>query len=293
MRPCAVEDLQSVAAIANSRAGFRAVSEATVAHWLGRFGSDPERDFVVVVAPGERLAGYLRIFADPPFDEPIFMAGSGLDRRGLGTWLCRCAEARGAQMSRGAHGPVELLARVPEGCSSGASLLAARGYREARHLDLLVADSGELLHALGRSPDVKVTLERGRELEVYEILRESFRDHWGTSWPAYEAWRPEAGEAMFVAWRERRMIGALLVGSQTVEDPYCAQFIELGVPLEHRRDGVARALLRHGAKYALELDRERVGLFMDSESTTGARQLFYGLGFRSSPRFTYWSKRLR
>lgn len=295
-RPCREIDAPAVAAIANERCGFRALSDEMPVRWLSRPGNDAELDFVVVDAPDGSMAGYVRIYCDPPQDEPIFMGGvaAGYQGRGLGTSLCRYAEARAAQLTAETHDTVTLLGRAPSGCSDGGPLFQSLGYTEERHLLLLQADTNEVLRRLPTPTEFSITEGQTEDgPEVYRVLSESFVDHWGTSWPTYEAWAHDGGGVWLAAWSGETVVGVLVVAPHLVEDPDSAQFVELGVRPPWRRSGVSRALLRRGAELTLALGRPRVGLFMDGESTTGARQLFNALGFHAAPRFTYWSKQLR
>jgi ribosomal protein S18 acetylase RimI-like enzyme len=285
-----------VAAIANEQCGLRALSEEVPARWLSRPGSDAELDFVVVDAPDGSLAGYVRIHCDPPRNEPIFMGGvaAGHQARGLGTSLCRYVEARAAQLTAETHGTVTLLGRVASGCSDGDLLLKSLGYTEERHLLLLRAEASEVLRRLAAPTHFPITEARTEDgPEVYSVLSESFIDHWGTSWPTYETWAHDGRGVWLAARSGETIVGVLVVAPHLVEDPDSAQFVELGVRPPWRRHGVSRALLRRGIELVSVFGRRRVGLLMDGESTTGAKQLFDALGFHAAPRFTYWSKRLR
>jgi mycothiol synthase len=292
-RPCHEADLGAVAEIASAVAGVRSLSEESAARWLSRPGSEPELDFLVAEAGDGTVAAYVRIYCDPPRDEPIFMGGVALAHhgRGLGSAICSYAEARAAQMTLATSGEVVLLARVASGRSDTAQLFRSRGYIEARHLLLMRADPSQVLQRLPSPTDFRVAQARVEHArEVYDVLSASFADHWGTSWPTFGAWLHDADGVWLLAWDGPTVVGALVVAPCLVEDENSAQFVELGVLPTVRRGGVASALLRHGLNLVSDWGRTGVGLYMDGESTTGAKQVFNTLGFLAVPRVTYWSR---
>lgn len=295
LRTFAAHDGPAVAAIANSRSDAPVLTLDALLHWSERPGANRERDFVVASRTAGKVCGYARIYADPPFDEPIFMAGiaPGTDEP-LAEILCSYAEERARDLSKAAPDGGRLLARMPVGCGIAAGLLQRRGYREERHLLLLEADAAAVRAQLRDPPEIAIV--EGDEADLpraYETLRASFADHWGTSWPSYACWRHDLTGVPLIARSGSEVMGVLIVAPSFVERGDAAQFVELGVVPERRRDGVARALLRQGADWTLRHGRARICLYMDGESTTGAKEIFGALGFASSPRFTYWSKPVR
>lgn len=297
MRAFRASDSPAVAEIANACVGARVLASDAPLHWWERPGTDHQRDLVVIADRHERIRGYARIYADPPFDEPIVMAGiaaSGADEdERLGEILCCYAEERAIALTTAPHGGT-LLARAPTRCELAARLLKARGYREERHLLSLSASVDALLARLTDAPEMTIEQVGVADLpRAYETLAASFSDHWGTSWPTFAAWRHDLLDGVpLLASSGSEVLGVLVVASSFVEHRDSAQFVELGVVDRRRRSGVARALLRRGAEWALRQHRTRIGLYMDGESTTGATEMFRALGFLATPRFTYWSKRI-
>lgn len=116
---------------------------------------------------------------------------------------------------------------------------------------------------------------------VYELLEESFKEHFDHQPRSYQLWR-EAVSAddldwslVWIASLDGRDVGAMLARNNRATMGWVRS---LGVLKSARGRGIATFLLRTAfAEFAL-LGRDTVGLGVDTQNSTGAFQLYEGLG---------------
>jgi ribosomal protein S18 acetylase RimI-like enzyme len=126
-----------------------------------------------------------------------------------------------------------------------------------------------------------------RDVRV-RMLREEAA-HFGTRWEDaqrqppehWETWIAEAAagvtKTLVVAEEANRWVG--VAGSFTRIDRREVQLVSMWVDPKERGRGIARALIRAVAAWALERDRERVCLFVQ-ETNVAAQELYRSAGFR-------------
>jgi len=130
---------------------------------------------------------------------------------------------------------------------------------------------------------------------VYELLEESFKEHFDHQPRSYPLWR-EAVSADDLDWSlvwianlDGRDVGALLARNNRSTMGWVRS---IGVLKSARGRGIATLLLRTAfAEFAL-LGRDTVGLGVDTQNSTGAFQLYEGLGMTLHFAADNWEIRL-
>jgi mycothiol synthase len=126
--------------------------------------------------------------------------------------------------------------------------------------------------------------------EVYRVIYEAFRDHWGyievPFEEGYERWQHFAlAEEMyfdpdlwFLAMDGDQIAGISLCAPRTDDDPERGWVNTLGVRREYRRRGIALALLQHSFGTFYRLGKPRAGLGVDAQNLSGATRLYEKAG---------------
>jgi mycothiol synthase len=264
------------------------------------------REDTVLEAHGGALVGYLTAWGDdgPPFEmTQLAFVRPTLWGRGLSAWLLRHGEGRADAWAHRAEAAPRLV-RVARWAPNRAAgdLFRSLGYTYTRTFSTMRIE----LSGSPRSPEVPAGVDvRAFDVErdartVHAALREAFADHWGRALDAFDAWshdhldRETGFDAglWFVARVGDEVAGAVCGRPSSSESPDAASVDTLGVRGPWRRRGVARALLL--AAFA-EFQRRGIRaaeLVVDSESPTGATQLYEGVGMRVVRQSEFWEKSL-
>jgi mycothiol synthase len=284
------------------------VSVATVEWLLAPWnapGADRERDFAVVVAPDGCIAGYVSVESDPPYNE-VFGIGVVAMRdhgRGLGAALVAEAERR-AQRFVGLADPDRRVAMHMGSLADEprvSRLLSAHGYVEVRRFAAMRIDFDGPAAPPAAVEGIEIRgLARGEESAVHACLKDAFADHWGETWPTEETWlrrhidtKDFDPELWLLAWHGSELAGVLVGEPRSAEDPAFGYIADIGVRREHRRRGIAQALLRTSFGQFYGRGAQGVSLHVDTQSTTGATRLYESAGMTAQPRFATWEKELR
>jgi mycothiol synthase len=205
--------------------------------------------------------------------------------KGIGSHLLELVEKRADErIAEAAPGTeVTLDQTVGQLNPEAGSLLEAGGYSFVRRFWQMGID-------LSEDPPEPVwpegarleTLVPGNEHEVYEVLTDAFRDHWGFVEFPYDEWRAWMVEreafdpSLWLLVREGdRLLGASLL---RVRENGAGWVNVLGVAGEHRRRGLGLALLLQSLRELRRRGLERAGLDVDSENLTGATRLYERAG---------------
>lgn len=89
------------------------------------------------------------------------------------------------------------------------------------------------------------------------------------------------------------MAGFNLCRSMTPENPHIAWVDALGVRRSWRGRGLGLALLLHGFQVFYERGKKGMGLNVDSDSPTGATQLYLKAGMKPKMRIDVYDKIIR
>jgi ribosomal protein S18 acetylase RimI-like enzyme len=265
--------------------------------WASPF-LDLERDTIVAEAPDGSLAAYGFVLAQ---DASVQVRAVGWvhpkhSRRGLGSALVAQLEDRTARRVAPGH-TSPLRIDVPDGDEAASELLRGRGYRHVRSSWLmqrpLPADDLE-------RPDPPGFEFRAATFDdepaIHAVLERSFREHFGYEPTSFEDWRrwvrgsPGYDPALVVlAIAGQRPAG---VSVNFAADDGIGWIGDLGVVPEHRRRGIASALLVRSFAALTASGHHEARLGVDAENASGATRLYEAAGMRVRRGFDVYEKQL-
>jgi mycothiol synthase len=272
---------------------------------------DPERDMVVAEVDGDVVA-YARVFWLELVDggrsyENFGFVHPAWRRRGIGGALHRRNEARLREIAAehgGVGGPKWLGSEGVEADAGNIALLRGDGYEPVRYFYEMVAPTldGIEVPPMPAGIDLRpVTREQYRT--IWLASAEAFRDHWGENewtdedWTRFDA-DPDNADPRFwrVAWDGDQVAGAVLTTVPERENERHgrarAYVSMVSVRRPYRRRGLARALLAGSLVGAHEAGFTSASLGVDSDSPTGATDLYRSLGFVPERTFIAFRKPL-
>jgi mycothiol synthase len=249
---------------------------------------DLERDVWVVEDESEDVVAVAALRASQPVRMFGYVAVAPAHAgRGLGSLLLGLVEERANAC----------VAEVPSGSEftlnqdagplnpAASALLEANGYAHVRRFWEMGIELKESVPE-PRWPDgMRVeTLVPGGEREVYDVLTNAFRDHWGFVEYPFEEWRAWMVDRKtfdpslwFLVRDDSALVGASVC---SVREDTAGWVNILGVDRVHRRLGLGTALLRHSFREFRSRGLARAGLGVDSENLTGATRLYERAGMR-------------
>jgi GNAT superfamily N-acetyltransferase len=271
---------------------------------------DPDRDILLAEVDGE-LVAYARTFWQDLVDggrtyENFGFVHPDWRRRGIGTELHRRNEDRLREVAAG-HPDVTPKWLSSEGAETDAgnvALLAGDGYEPARRFYDMVAPSLADIEAPPMPDGLEIRpVTRDQYRPVWEAAAEAFRDHWGEVEWAQADWErfiadPDNEDPRFwrVGWDGDQIAGSVMTTVPVEENErhgrarvYVSQ---VSVRRPWRRRGLARALLASSLVGARETGFTSASLGVDTDSPTGATDLYRSLGFQPERTFTSWRKPL-
>jgi ribosomal protein S18 acetylase RimI-like enzyme len=300
IRPACLGDVEAVTEMCNTWAlGIRGTRPYDARHGRVQWqmpGYELETDSRVAVSrdgavvgyasawdreePHVRVGGFVRIHpdvADPDLENALF------------DWLeQRAAEA----IDKAPHDArVALSTSSFDEDSHRNEFLERRGYRVVRHFVQLRIDMLEAPEDPVWPPGIEIRPFDREEhlLPLAHAMRDAFRDHWGhvegSLEQELEAWRHHTqGNPRFdpgtwhVAWSGAQAAGAVLGTAERPEAVDVAYIHSVAVRPAYRGKGIAKALLTHAFGDFYRRGKTRVDLHVDSESPTGALQLYQSVG---------------
>ena len=267
----------------------------------------PEENSFVAQAPDGQIVGAAWVMVNQGEGETVFALNGhvhpawrrqGIGWRLLDATIMRARERLGEATGRHAWLQSEQVYDTPANAGR-AALFERSGFQVA----CWVLDMRRELPGVGRiaplvpivQPVVGIQLRKWRagvdDEAVGWMLDEAFRDHWGYTAIHIDDWLEHvrsgfvSTEHSVLAWdmASDRIVGACVnvCDERTFKRRERRELYvtDLAVRSEHRRRGVARALLTWTLHRADHLGMQSVGLDADAESRTGAVQLYTGLGF--------------
>ena len=288
-RPASLDDIDALAALWRRSDESLGVQPEPAASSLGWILEVPfvqhDRDTVVIehdggaVGVGIAMRDAASIGSGLPWFGVVDPAHRG---RSLGSWLVSWAEAVVEQ--RGSERPFDVRTMCPAVDDAAHRLFEASGYEQVRiSWDMAIELTGDV-PPVGDVPEgVRIrAFETGRdERTFYEIEESAFEGHFGFAPSPYESFEAEWYQSS--DWDPSRVLLAevdgVVVGElawvDAAPDGYIAN---LGVLKEHRRRGIASALLRTAFAHIAAAKYELATLSVDTGNTSGAVALYRALG---------------
>ena len=281
-RPLTLEDVDGAFVVYSSAqledSGVIAVERADfVADW-SKPSMDLEHDTIGVLRDGTLVASAEISRAGTRSEGAVHPHHRGL---GLGTWLVGWVEARAAEM-----GATSVSQTVPRG-GDAQRLLEQRGYRLGHTSWILELPPGAEVPARDLPDGYRI---RSSETDAdhhaaYGVVDRAFGEWSDRSTETFEEWA--AGTLHrpgYAPWQirvaEHEQDGIVGVAFTVVDEMSCGYVAQLAVAPEHRRRGLAQALLADGFRNGREHGATRCELSTDSR--TGALDLYLRVGMRVS-----------
>lgn len=271
---------------------------------------DVGRDLLLAEADGQ-LVAYSRVFWQDLVDggrsyECFGFVHPAWRRRGIGGAMLVHNEARLREIAA-EHPDIAPKYLSSEGAESdvgNTALLTGAGYAPARWFYEMVAASLDEVGAVPMPAGLELRAVVREDLRrIWEAQAEAFRDHWGEAewveedWVRYEA-DPDNADPRFwrVAWDGDEIAGVVttIVPVEENERHGRQRVYVSGVSVRRpwRRRGLARALLAGSLVGAREAGYTSASLGVDTDSPTGATDLYRSLGFAPAKTFIAWRKPL-
>jgi mycothiol synthase len=195
--------------------------------------------------------------------------------------LLNAIEARAQEKKSGAS----LIGYADEKDEVVRELYDEAGYRVIRHSFRMEID----LDGPPREPTwpegVSVrTMREGEERRVYDAHTASFQDAWMFEPEPFDQWchwfvkDPAFDPTLWYLAEAGDDLAGILIGNSSQTEAGLGWVRILGVVREHRKKGIAQALLEEAFGEFHRRGYERVGLGVDAESPTGAVRLYERAG---------------
>ncbi|WP_439661944.1 GNAT family N-acetyltransferase [Lentzea sp. HUAS TT2] len=306
-RPLTRDDAQTSADLLNAmetadKIGENYTAEDTLTELVDPY-VDLERGSLAVF-DGDLMVGYMKIQYRPTASE---VHGVSLDggvhpsyrRQGIGTRLVRAGIAS-ARVLHALHHPTLKLAinvHKAEHISGLPELLGAEGFAPVRYFQRMEHS----LQSVGTSDGLPIEPWSEAADEEFRLVRnEAYRGNWGSTPMPVELWKNKITNQTFRPAMSFLLRGAggaavgVLVTMNWEADTEAtgvrdAHFMVIGTLPEHRRQGVASALLGHALRAAVDQGYDRASLSVDSANSTGAFGIFERAGFGASTRYVRWA----
>ena len=269
-----------------------------------------ETDTLLVISPSGEIVGCEEVWDE----KPHVRVGSwgrvhpAFQGKGIGRFLLTWAEDRSrlAVDKAPAEARVALVHSVDDENKPAQSLLADLGFALSRHFWRMIIDMDEEPAAASWPSGTSVrTFAPGRDdRSLGKAMMDAFQDHYGYVETPFEEelarWRHRMGRdkdfdpsLWFLAVEGDEIVGASLCYSKTSEDPNMGYVHTLGVGRNWRRRGIALALLHHSFGALYGRGKASVSLHVDSESLTGATELYTKAGMHVDRLSHAYEKELR
>jgi mycothiol synthase len=306
-RPLTRDDAQASADLLNAietvdRIGEHYTAEDTLTELVDPY-ADLERGSLAAF-DGDTMIGFMKIRYKPSVDDVhrVFLDGGvhpAHRRRGVGTALVE-AGVTAAKVLHARHHPESKLAvdvHRPEHIAGLPELMRSQGFAPVRYFQRMEHPLGDVVPA--DEPRIE-PWSAATDEDFRRVRNEAFEDVWGAVPMPADLWRNKITNQTFrpeVSFLLRDVTGApagLLVTMSWDADTEAtgirdAHFMVVGTLREHRRRGVAGALLGHALRAAADQGYDQASLVVDSASPSGASGVFEKAGFVPKTRYVHWA----
>ncbi|MFJ8041872.1 GNAT family N-acetyltransferase [Kitasatospora sp. NPDC096147] len=285
VRPATLGDAGAVTALLNAIDVLEIGREETELNEVEADLKHPEVDLEKdswLLFEGDRLIGYGLLWDDSGA-ERIDIDQYVLPDRPDGTeYLFELMEARAAERAagNGADRAVIHLHLNIEPCVD-TDAMRARGWRTVRRYNVMARDLVAAEHPIPEPPTGVVLRDCTDEADrrtAHRLIQESFAEHFDFQPRSYEQWLSDIdGERadwslVWIASLDGEDVAAIRTRNDRTTMGWTAN---LGVLAAARGRGLGSYLLRHFfAHYATVIGRERVGLGVDTDNSSGALALY-------------------
>lgn len=293
-RPARPSDAAAVAeVIAADQAHHLGRAETTAAHVEADWGgADLDEHSVLVedadgrvVAAGDAVPSRAELLMAYGYVHPEFLG------RGLGTFLVGFFEERARRLGAPAGAPARVRHYLPEANTSARSLLEARGYGVVRAILRMERELDAPPPAPRRPPGVTVRAYRGAadEPAAYEAFELGSSGMWGRPGNDFEQWAPRAASydpTLFkLAEADGEIVGIAISEAPAGGSDRSGHLESLRVVPEWRRRGLGAALIADAFVDLYARGARSVALTVDSDSPSGAPDLYLAAGMRVTRRY--------
>ncbi|MGH2538362.1 MAG: GNAT family N-acetyltransferase, partial [Candidatus Promineifilaceae bacterium] len=227
--------------------------------------------------------------------------------RGLGTRLMDWIDVRARRAAEKLPEELEVILQtsVYAQDAHGRAFLEALGMQPVRRFWTMAAalDGPPARPHFPNGFEVRPMASMAEFPAVIQALRDAFQDHWGNVEVSfeqeYEGWlhrMESAGDNpmhWILALDGPEVAGLVAYRLRSYEDPDMAWVAELAVRRPWRRRGLGLALLLEAFGHLDSLGARRVGLGVDSQSLTGATELYRKAGMRVKTERDVYEKLIR
>jgi mycothiol synthase len=270
----------------------------------------PDRDITMAEVDGE-LVAYARVFWQELVDggrsyEAFGFVHPEWRRRGIGGALLRHNESLLRETAAGHEdvSPKWFSSEGPDRDAGNGALMRREGYQAVRYFHEMVAATLEPIEVPPMPDGLELRpVRRDQYRALWDAQAEAFRDHWGeaewteSEWRRFEA-DPDNADPRFwrVGWDGDEVAGVIttIVPAEENERHGRRRVYVSGVSVRRpwRRRGLARALLASSLVAAREAGFTSANLGVDTDSPTGATDLYRSLGFVPEQTHIAWRKPL-
>lgn len=258
----------------------------------------------LAVFDGDLMVGYMKIQYRPAASE---VHGVALDcgvhpsyrRQGIGTRLVRAGIASARVLHALHHPRLKLAINVhkAEHIEGLPELLRAQDFAPVRYYQRMEHS----LRSLEAADGLRIEPWSETTDEEFRLVRnEAYRENWGSVPMPVELWKNKVTNQTFqpsVSFLRRDALGTavgVLVTMNWEADTEAtgvrdAHFMVLGTLPQHRKQGVASALIGHALRAAVDQGYDRALLSVDSANSSGAFGIFERAGFAATMRYVRWA----
>ena len=278
--------------------GYSDFAKDDVMEFMREEHFDIGRDSCVVEAPEGRAAGCAMLWAREPrrrFNSFGVVHPDHM-RRGIGTYLLGFLEGRIQEQVEGDEGAA-LWTWVDLVDEAARKMVEAAGFSEIRRNFTMLADLSDmdLDPLMPEGITIRTCAEDDLEA-IHSLAEETFAEHWGFTPVGYEQWRRQSYERSdtdlslwLLALDGDEPVGFLI--GRPMDD--LGWVGDLGIRKEHRKRGIASALLRRSFLDFKKRGLSKVGLGVDASNATGAVRLYENAGMRAERVYLTYEKLYR